>query len=304
MMYLNRFLAYLRLQKRASEETLKAYKGDLGIYIKFLERRKLRLSKVRPRHFSEFMVLLGRLPGKKPGQTASRSTISRRISAVASFHEWLLLYSNRTIRSPILKIHRLKTVRGEPNPIPERSYKALKTGVTKLRDRMILLVFLASALRLSELYQLNADSIRLDGYVIDGQETELGVGVVIGKGNKERVFIVDVGTYDEVAEYLDRREATGDAPLFVSNRGARLCRRGIEYVLSNWCKRLGLPPHNIHQLRHTALTRLAELGIPLLQLRELAGHASADTTRRYVKMTRKKVIREYHAAMAIADLIE
>jgi site-specific recombinase XerC len=274
LMYVEHFLAYMRFNRKASPETLKAYEHDLHLYMEFLAERNIRLTKVRPKHFSDYLVFLQSLPGKKAGQQADRATIARRIAVASSFHQWLALYTDGKTASPILKLHRVKRKKGRPNPIPERSSEALENHVTNPRDRAILMTFLASGLRLSELHQLNADSIRLEGYISLGEEMVVGIGDVIGKGARERPFLVDVPTYDLVSEYLDSRKATGDAPLFVSNPGTRLSKRPIQYVLLRWCERLALPVHHIHQLRHTELTRLAELGMPLLLLRDLAGHKS------------------------------
>jgi integrase/recombinase XerD len=296
-MYSDDYLLFMKNRRDASEETLKAYAHDLDLYLRFLAVRKIRLTKVRPKHVSAYLAYIEKLPGRKPGENASRGTIVRRIAVVASFHNWLALETNGKVLSPVLKLHRTKRRKGKPKPIPDRSSYALEHNVSNPRDRILFKMFLASGLRLSELRKLNADSIRLEIYQVFGEDLAIGIGEIVGKGDKERVFLVDRNTYDEMSEYLDARKASGSAPLFLSNRRLRISKRAIQYVLSRWCKRLDLPAHHIHQLRHTALTRLAESGVPLLILRELAGHVSAETTLGYVKITKIKVIREYFAAM-------
>lgn len=296
-MYLEHYLSYLRIQQAASVQTLKAYEHDLALYVGFLNKRKIRINKVRPSGFSDFVAYLGSLPGKKHGELASRSTIARRISAVAAFHSWLVQYTDGKITSPVLKIHRVRKIKQGPKPIPDSSAVGLKEKVTNQRDRTILAVFLSSALRLSELHQLNADSIRLEGFEDSAEGTfSVGIGEVVGKGNKPRTFLVDARTYDEMSEYLDHRGASEKSPLFVSNRGTRLSKRAIQYVLSRWCIRLGLPAHHIHQLRHTALTQLADNDMPLILIRDLAGHESTATTMGYVAPKRQRIAREYFAA--------
>ena len=91
----------------ASEETVKAYRHDLELYLDFLSERKVRLSKVRPMPIGDILTYLEGLPGKVTGKKASRGTIERRISAVSSFHQRLLLDSNGRIASPVCRLHRI-----------------------------------------------------------------------------------------------------------------------------------------------------------------------------------------------------
>ena len=140
------------------------------------------------------------------------------------------------------------------------------------------MLFVTSGLRLAELHQLNRDSINVERKEqSDGSIRVLGSGSVIGKGNKERVFLTDFPTLQVLGDYLRTRHDTCNA-LFISNRRIRLSRREIQYVLERWCKRLALPPFFCHALRHTYATRLANAGLPSITLKDLMGHASFDTT--------------------------
>jgi site-specific recombinase XerD len=98
------------------------------------------------------------------------------------------------------------------------------------------------------------------------------------------------------SEYIATR--TDDSPaLFLSERKQRLSVRAIQDTLTKLCRRLGSPNINIHRLRHSYATRLANANISSMVLKELMGHASFTTTQRYFKVTDTTLARGYFSAM-------
>jgi site-specific recombinase XerC len=73
--------------------------------------------------------------------------------------------------------------------------------------------------------------------------------------------------------------------------------RAIQYTLDAWCKKLGFSHINVHRLRHTYATRLANANIDAMHLKALMGHSSFNTTQQYFKLTDKTLARGYFAAM-------
>jgi site-specific recombinase XerC len=111
-----------------------------------------------------------------------------------------------------------------------------------------------------------------------------------------RKFFVDDQTILTYAEYLASR--TDDNPaLFLSERKQRMSIRAMQYTLAAWCKRLGLPHINVHRLRHSYATTLANAQINSMVLKELMGHSSFSTTQRYFKLSDTTLARGYHSAM-------
>jgi site-specific recombinase XerC len=119
----------------------------------------------------------------------------------------------------------------------------------------------------------------------------------VGKGSKRRSFFVDEATlYLLYTDYLPTR--TDDNPaLFLSERGQRISVRAIQYTLTAWCQRLGSPHINVHRLRHSYATKLANANISSMVLKDLMGHSSFTTTQRYFKLNDTTLTRGYFSAM-------
>lgn len=288
------FLAYLQLKGR-SPETVKTYGFDLRRFCDFLSQNALEVEAVTPPHIQRFAASLT-VEDSKSGKKRGPATIGKCLSAVSSFYEYLRAMSEGTINNPVRAVARPKRPRYGSKPIEPASLEALMSGITNVRDRAILRLFLASGLRLAELQNLNRDSIQVERVEKMGQERVLGFGSTIGKGNKQRVFLVDIATVEVVGAYLETRQDDNPA-LFVSNRNLRLSRRSIEDILHRWCKRAGIPRARVHALRHSYANRLANSGISSVVLQTLMGHASPTTTQIYFRIERARLATEYFAAL-------
>jgi site-specific recombinase XerC len=145
--------------------------------------------------------------------------------------------------------------------------------------------------------QLDRESILIEVEVDPmGHEHITGSGEVVGKGNKRRKFYVDETTLNLYAEYYATR--TDDNPaLFLSERKQRMSVRAIQYTLGEWCRKLGFSHINVHRLRHSYATRLANANIGSMVLKDLMGHSSFTTTQRYFKLTDTTLARGYFSAM-------
>ncbi len=291
------FLDYLSA-RGCSENTLKAYAGDLGNFEQFLKAKQLRCTSVTPKILQQYVHQISQ-PEPISGKKLSPSTIWRRLASISSFYEWLRLQRNGKLHNPVKAIGRPRLRRGSPQAIDEAQLQTLLAQVSDLRDRAIIALLVGSGLRLSELFQLNRDTITVEQkQLADGQVRVLGIGTVIGKGNKERIFLIDRPTLEVVVQYL-RTRSDAYPPLFVSNRRQRLSRREIQHIFKKWCRRLNLPAYKVHQTRHSYAERLANAGIPSIVLKELMGHASFSTTQGYFRIKRPRLTAEYFAAMEL-----
>jgi site-specific recombinase XerD len=146
------------------------------------------------------------------------------------------------------------------------------------------------------MHQLDKDSIQLEVVETKGGDQYRASGEVIGKGGKRRSFFVDVATMELLAIYIESRKDEHKA-LFLSERKERLSVRAMQYTLHALCKRSGVNPINVHRLRHSFATRLANAGINSMVLKELMWHSSFAVTQRYFKLSDTTVARAYHSAM-------
>jgi len=172
--------------------------------------------------------------------------------------------------------------------------QAFVTGLRLHRDRAMVLAMLLGGLRSAEVRGLR---------LVDIDQGRRRV-TVVGKGGKERTVPVDRAFFTEVTAYLrlERPVGLSTPECFVVLRGPTTGRPVSEAGLRSLFRRrrhaTGLLRVRPHRLRHTYGTELAAAGIDLLALRALMGHASPETTARYVHLSVEHLAAEYAAARA------
>lgn len=278
-----------------SPETIRAYRTDLKLFEIFLRAKKLRTTQVKPKLIEEFCRTAA------GGSNASPGTRARRLATLSSYYQYLRANSNDHIKNPVSLVRRPRLGPSSPKAIGVEAVATLLSVIDNVRDRALLQLLVASGLRLSEAFQLNRDSISVEQETLPTGETRtLGTGQVLGKGRKERIFLVDLPTLEALTAYLSERTDTNPA-LFISSRGKRLSRRSIEDILHRWCKRAGMKPLRLHSTRHEFATRLANSGMPSIVLKELMGHNSFSTTQKYFRINRSTMAQQYFAAMQLCN---
>jgi site-specific recombinase XerD len=293
------FLEHARTAQGWTEQTLRAYRSDLGHFKAFLETQGLsRVTQIDHDVINRYIEAMRAADNPKFDRKGlSDATIARRLAAVSSYLEYVRLNSTAKVRNPVREVRRRWKRNTEPKPVDEGAIDSLLGGISNLRDRALFTLFLATGLRVSEMHQLNRDTIVIDVQgEINGQERITGVGEVVGKGGKRRQFYVDQQSLTIYLEYLYSREDDHPA-LFLSEHNERLSVRTIQHTLAAWCQKLGIAHINVHRLRHTYATRLANADISSIVLKDLMGHESFNTTQRYFKLTDQTLAVGYFSAM-------
>jgi site-specific recombinase XerD len=280
------FLTHLQT-RGYSTGSIVSYRSELQMFQAFLREQHLQVNQVKPLHMEKYIRWRDRNLQGKP------SSVRRRLAAISSFYDFLAVMANGHIRNPVRPLRRPRRQPPRPKPLDEQQVATLTTGVTDARDIAILSLLLHSGLRLSELCSLDRDSIRVEK--LEGNRV-IGVGRVIGKGQREREFLVDLKTLKLVHEYLTGRPSDGISALFLSNRNRRINQRTIQHMVRAWCRKLDLPMLHPHQLRATYATRLNKVGVPTLEISKLLGHSNLDTTMQYIKPDMRRIRTEFFAA--------
>lgn len=165
------------------------------------------------------------------------------------------------------------------------------------RDRAMVLVMLLGGLRAGEVRRLKLADV-------DQGRRRLRV---IGKGGRERTVPVEAAFFVELANYLrlERPPGLATPECFVVLRGptagAPMTEAGMRSIFRYHRATSGATRVRPHRLRHTYGSELAAAGIDLLALRELMGHASPETTARYVHLSVAQLAADYAAARAAMD---
>lgn len=294
------FLHHFQTNRNCSPQTIQAYRSDLKMFEAFLQEQSISsLSQVDHSIINGYIEHMHQKANLRFGRTGlADSSIARRLAAISSYFEFERATNELKLRNPLHDLSRKWKSNNEPKPVDEVTLDLLISRITNIRDRTLMSLFLATGLRISEMHQLDRDSITIESVEDDaqGQEHICGSGQVVGKGNKRRAFFVDEKTCYLYDEYLVTR--TDDNPaLFLSERKQRISVRAIQYTLAALCQRLGCPHINVHRLRHSFATKLANRDISSIVLKDLLGHESFTTTQRYFKLTDTSLARGYFSAM-------
>lgn len=320
----NDFLTHLRA-RAFSPATVRAYAFDLNNLARFLEEHKIALASVEPTDVFAWVDWQGvRTPSAEKvvrlaPRSASPATINRRVAAVRAFFEFLVMSQIREA-NPVPAPRRgqglRRNARGmlghlgpgrargggrlvrEQRRLPESldlaDVQAFLAGLRTHRDRAMVLAMLLGGLRSAEVRGLLLRDV-------DQGRRRLRV---VGKGGRERVVPVDVAFCAELAAYLrhERPPRLATPECFVVLRGpttgAPVSEAGLRALFRRHRATSGATRVRPHRLRHTYGTELAAAGIDLLSLRELMGHASPETTSRYVHLSVEHLAAEYAAARA------
>jgi site-specific recombinase XerC len=292
-----RIEAYLKnlSTQTTSRETLRAYRQDLEKYEAFLRSKGLRVTQAKPSTITEF---INHLTGTHGG-TLAPATISRRLSVLSAYYEFLRNNSDGNISNPVDRVKRPKVNNEAPRAVEDNVLATLVDGIADIRDKAIVLLFVYSGLRLAELCQLNMDTIvSRRRKTPDGQDQYFGTGEVLGKGRKRRKFIIGPTALQALGEYIKEYRTTDTNPaLFLSSRRQRISCRNVQDIVSRWCKKLNVSHVHVHQLRHSYATRNVNAGMSAAVLQELMGHSNLSTTQRYFRVQPDRLSREYFAVM-------
>ena len=289
----NSFLDYLKVEKGLAALSVEAYQSDMEQYSAFLLKRKRALREARRQDVRDFVnsLLSKGLDGR---------SVARKLSALRHFYKYLLL--DRYIQAdPTLNIDTPRqwkvlpkslaadeieqVLQGPPRPRDDRMSQALG-----LRDRAMLEVFYAGALRVSEVITLKLEDLKL----------EMGYVLVRGKGDKERIVPLGKASQDVVQQYLrDARPvlaAGKSAPVLFIARGAKsITRQRVWQVVgaASAHSRHASP----HMLRHSCATHMVENGADLRTVQTILGHADISTTQVYTHLALdrlNKVYKQHH----------
>jgi site-specific recombinase XerD len=297
-MKIQQYLDSLATQTR-SKETLRAYKQDLTRFEAFLTEKGLQVLEVRPSNITEYLAYLDANRGRTASGTLAPATITRRLTVVSEYYKWLQRDSDDTVRNPVENVKRPKVQNALIRAVDDDVLASLVDGITDIRDKAIVLLFIYSGLRLSELRMLDKDTMTYPRRVLPTGKTEVyGIGEVVGKGGKRRTFIAGKKAVNAVKDYLRQyRLNDSQQALFLSSRNQRISSRAIQHIVDSWCNRLGISHIHVHALRHSFATRNVNSGMSAAVLQTLLGHASLKTTARYFHMKNERISSEYFSVM-------
>ncbi len=300
--YRDDFINYLYVERNLSDRTLKEYSHDLNIFFDFFKphfQGELTLSSIDERTLREFLTHL------KLKLKYSAKAINRKIATIKSYFQFLKK-EGYIEKSPAADIRCAKLEKHLPKVLEEeevlklieatekvsdlKSEPELEEGYKKFvyfRDYTIMELFYASGMRISELTGLNIEDIDFKNKMIK----------VTGKGNKQRIVLINDAACNAITAYLEIRPDVKTRALFLNRNNERLGVRAVQIMFRKNMLRSGLAKDaSPHTMRHSFATHLLKGGSDLVTIKELLGHENLSTTQIYTNITMQHIKESYNQA--------
>ena len=198
---------------------------------------------------------------------------------ISSFFSWLE-EEDYILKSPMRRIHKIKTQKTVKNIISDEEIEKLRDNCKNIRDTAMIDLLYSTGIRVGELVKLNIEDINFS-------EREC---VVFGKGDKERKVYFDAKSKIHLKNYIESRNDDNPA-LFVTLNApyGRLRISGVEIRIRELGRRLNLEKIHPHKFRRTMATRAIDKGMPIEQVQKILGHSQIDTTMQYAIVNQNNV---------------
>ena len=281
--YLNEFIEKLKLEGK-STNTIKSYKAHMQEYFQWFadsfgntEFKCLYRSNIQ--EYKNYLKNIKRIG--KDNHNLDGKTINAKLSALAKYNE-LMQPDNIVIsKSDYIKIQENAI---NPTEITKEDIEAFRQrilqseGTHALRNYAIVTVMMYTGLRISEVLRLK----KTDVSTITGE-----IRVTDGKGEKQRIVIMNSKVIDAISEYKRHYNKEETPLLFYNANGKALDRTAINKVF--WEFRDKDKPISPHSLRHYFCSSALEAGYTISEVAMLAGHSNIHTTMKYTNPSMKKI---------------
>lgn len=268
--YMDMFISAKKIEG-CSERTLAYYKSTIEHMLITITKplRQVQTDDLRT-YLAEYQLI----------NNCSKTTIDNIRRNLSSFFSWLEA-EDYIIKSPIRRIHKIRTGSKVKETLSEECIEKLRDSCLHIRDLAMIDLLYSTGIRVGELVNLNIGDINFE-------EREC---IVYGKGNKQRKVYFDAKSKVHLKRYLEQRKDYNEA-LFVTldSPFERLKISGVEIRLRK-LGRLALLDQRVHphKFRRSMATRAIDKGMPIEQVQKLLGHQQIDTTMHYAMVNQSNV---------------
>ncbi|HJV19814.1 MAG TPA: tyrosine-type recombinase/integrase [Sediminibacterium sp.] len=284
------FLNYLKYEKRFSQHTLVSYQNDLEQFFRFMVSQ---FDAIPLEVITASMVRSWLAEMKEDG--ISSKTINRKISSLRSFFKYQLKVGVLS-KTPMTTIIAPKVSKRLPMFVEQSDmdqlfqYLPFADNWQGRTERLVILLFYSTGMRLSELIQLKESQVDFAASQVK----------VVGKGNKERIIPVSCELVEQLQAYMRDKPEQQEGPkhLFLTEKGKPLQPRAVyAFVKEKLSQVTTIQKKSPHILRHSFATHLMNNGADLNAVKELLGHSSLAATQIYTHNTieqLKEVFKKAH----------
>lgn len=271
MKEIDNFLYFLKKELNYSDYTIKNYQLDLTDFFKYVDKSNIDFLSIENIHVRGYLKYLDTCNLKN-------TTISRRISALRTFYNYLL--EKGFVKSNIfLNVKNPKLEKKLPNYLNYTEIEELLASIDTRTDeglerRLLIEMFYSTGCRVGEMVNIKISDIDFNSKTIK----------VMGKGSKERIVYYGDYASKYLEDYLKNKDKKGY--LFTNKRGEKLTIEEVEYIVRDIMKHISIKTHvTPHTLRHTFATHLLNNGADIRTVQELLGHANLSTTGIYTHVS-------------------
>lgn len=267
--YAEMFLNSKRIEG-CSERTIQYYGTTIYKMLKNIDTPIRKITTERIRQFlSDYQKING----------CSNVTVDNVRRNLSSFYSWLE-EENYILKSPMRRIHKIKTVQQVKDIISDEDIEMMRDYCTCKRDLAMIDLLYSTGIRVGELVNLNISDVDMNAREC----------VVFGKGGKERKVYFDAKAKLHMQAYINSRDDDNPA-LFVTldSPHDRLKISGVEIRIRQIGRELSLPRLFPHKFRRSTATRAIDKGMPIEQVQKLLGHSQIDTTMQYAIVNHNNV---------------
>lgn len=281
---IDKYIEYIIKDKNLSQNTILSYKSDLKKYINYLKINKADYISVSENDIFSFLIQLQK-------SNTSVSTISRIISSIKSFHEFL--FNTRiSDNNPARKIKKPKVERPKVDILTQEEIELLLNApnlenIKGIRDKAILELFYATGIKVSELIELNIDDVNLNMDYINCVNKKNTRTIPISETSKK---YIQKYLYDSRMKILKNEDETA---LFVNSKGQRFTRQGLWKIIKKYTKNINLDKNvTPTMLRHSFAIHLLKKGANLSVVGKILGNNNLTSLQIYLNHIDKNIRKE------------
>ena len=260
------------LKKLETELKLRGFSKQTSKMYLFYNRKFLTFIKKVPEEVEEDDIREF-LAYKMSDDSLSNASIALIKASLKFFYMDMLGKNLALVRTP-------KASKKLPVILTRSEIKELLEKTLNQKHRLLVELLYSSGLRLSECINLKYSDLDLDE----------GTGWVrLGKGSKDRLFIISETFSKDLREYGEQSGIDGKGFIFMVN-GRKMSPRGIQYAIKTAAKRAGIEKDvHVHTLRHSFATHLLENGVDIRKIQKLLGHSNLQTTQIYTQVSSEEI---------------
>jgi len=283
--YIEKFYSYLKVNKKYSVNTIKAYIADIEEYVNVVKKVK----NINDKDISKYLTYL------HSEENLSNSSIGRKLSSIRRFYQFLF-------NEDIIETNYFNDVSNPKKNMVLPKY-INESDLSKLfsvcmgddpilqRDRLIIELLYETGIRVDELVNIKLTDINFHNNEIK----------INGKGSKQRIVIYNDTCKEALYKFIDnarpRLYKKETYYLFIGRQNGHISSKYVRDIV-NKIKIKAMVDGQItpHVFRHTFATDMLNNGADLVSVKDLLGHESLDTTSVYTHLTDEQIKQVYNMA--------